>query len=114
MQKAAVRSAPRVAANRSLLRPQPLLQRSRTAAVSVSAAAPAQAVKITIQGRRLPVSPGAKLSKKHRAVYVTNDDNSCKQVLHNTDIDCTASLCCILSAHPVGRSKLHFEHPPHK
>jgi hypothetical protein len=57
MQKAAVRSAPRVAANRSLLRPQPLLQRSRTlGAVNVSAAAPAQAVKITIQGRRLPVS----------------------------------------------------------
>lgn len=60
MQKAAVRSAPRVTANRSLLRPQPLLQRSRTAAVSVSAAAPAQAVKITIQGRRLPVTDAIK------------------------------------------------------
>jgi len=53
-------SAPHVAANRSLLKPQVFVQRSRTAAAGsayATAKAPASAVKITIQGRRLPVTP---------------------------------------------------------
>lgn len=57
MQRSAVSSAPCVAANRSLLRPQPLLQRGRTlGAGSIAATTKTPTpVKITIQGRRLPV-----------------------------------------------------------
>lgn len=63
LQKAQLSSAPRVSASRSLLKPQPLAPRSRVyRAVSINATtkAPAQPVRITIQGRRLPVTDAIK------------------------------------------------------
>jgi hypothetical protein len=58
LQRSAVKSVHRVAANRSLLRPQPLVQRGRTLGAGNIAATTKTPtpVKITIQGRRLPVS----------------------------------------------------------
>lgn len=62
LQRSAVKSVPRVAANRSLLRPQPLVQRGRTLGAGNIAATTKTPtpVKITIQGRRLPVTDAIK------------------------------------------------------
>lgn len=56
LQQQARQCVPHVAANRFLLRPQPVVVRSRAFQVYATTKAPAQPVKINIQGRRLPVS----------------------------------------------------------
>lgn len=58
LRQSAMKSAPSMATNRSLLQPQRFVQRGRAVGASniaATAKAPTQAVKITIQGRRLPV-----------------------------------------------------------
>lgn len=56
LQKQARQCVPSVAAKRILSRPQPVLYRSRALQAYATTKAPTQPVRITIQGRRLPVS----------------------------------------------------------
>lgn len=59
LQKQAQQCVQRVAAGRVVCRPQPVVARSKTVHVSATTKAPAQPVRIKIEGRRLPVSDQA-------------------------------------------------------
>lgn len=90
LQRSAVKSAPRVAANRSLLRPQPLVQRSRTLAAGSTTATTKTptSVKITIQGRRLPVRMSCMLPNTLCCLSVFVCIMTCAGSLHMVDLQC--------------------------
>lgn len=84
MQQQSLRCAPSVGANRSLLKPQPLVPRSRAlraSNITATAKAPVQPVKITIQGRRLPVTDAIKQYVEEKITKaVHNYTNNIKKI----------------------------------